>query len=174
MKPGYDLEPWFERKDIVADTTRSPFAILKTLKVLNFENGQRYSPKGNKTFCNIAMWDGTKALGCEIPHYYNPETGHKTKFGVGKEMSANDIQGWMDSFGKENGWEKVSGTQAIIDAANGLPVLIVYTNPNYNKSGHVAFFLDGNYVIQAGAKCGIFSVIEIFGNLPFTLYTHKP
>ncbi len=173
MKSGNDLEPWFPRTDIVVNKTRTKEAILQTLRALKFEEGERYAPKGKKTYCNIAMWDGTVALGCEISHWYNPLTGAKTKFGVGKEMQANDIQDWMSSFGKEYGWEMVSGTQAIIDAANGLPVLIVYKNPISTESGHVGFFLDGNFVYQAGAKCGMFDVIDIFGRLPFKLYTHR-
>ena len=58
-----------------AEGQRSPNAYNEVLAELDVANRKRYAPTDKSTWCNIYVWDATKAMGCEIPHYYDPNTG---------------------------------------------------------------------------------------------------
>lgn len=114
----------------------------------------RYAPKAGKTFCNIYVWDCTRALNCEIPHWVKAD-GSPTTPGNGNETTANSLLGWLRGYGKAKGWAEVNEHQAHGMASEGLPTVAVWKNPKGH--GHIAMVLPGPgktlHIAQAGAKC---------------------
>ena len=53
--------------------SRSAAQYRKVIDQFNVESNKRYTP-GENTYCNIFIWDVTRAMNAEIPHYINAET----------------------------------------------------------------------------------------------------
>ncbi len=116
----------------------------KVINQFDVENNGRY--KVNKqgkgdTYCNIFVWDVTKAMGAEIPHYYKKTTGEPVSYENRKaenasEMTANAMMDWMLKDGEKYGWKQVSAAQAQMYANQGRPAVTVWKNEN-GKHGHV-------------------------------------
>jgi len=104
----------------------------------NVAKNSRYT-KDNQTYCNMFVWDVTKAMGCEIPHFYDPKTGKNASLPLIKgqylEMDANQMCAWLDKFGPANGWREVSAAEAQKMANAGKPVVVAQSNPG--GIGHV-------------------------------------
>lgn len=95
------------------------------------EKNQRYTDRDNKTFCNIFMWDVTKAMGAEIPYYVNRQTGAAEEYRPGiladaYQQSAADYYRWMNRHGAEYGWKKVSAKEGQEAANRGEPAVALY------------------------------------------------
>ena len=127
---------------------RTPEAYLDVCKQFDVEKNPRYAPKAGKTYCNIYVWDCTKALGCEIPHWFHPVTGQPTAVSAGAEMRANDMFGWLTVHGSEAGWSPMSPLDASWRANRGDPTVILWRNPR--GIGHVAMLLPDDLIAQAG------------------------
>jgi len=129
------------------------------------ENNARYqnNKKGEgDTYCNIFAWDVTRAMGAEIPHYIDAQTGAPAIAGASnaKEMDANQVNDWLNTYGTSYGWVKASAEQAQQYADAGMPAVTSWKNP----SGHghlqvVSPSTDGQYdasrgvaIAQAGAQ----------------------
>lgn len=134
---------------------RSPDAYREVLADLDVENRARYTP-GNATWCNIYVWDATKAMGCEIPHFYDPNTGKETDSrvpGTYLEMSASRMTNWLEQHGQANGWIECDAATAIAMANKGLPTVVAATT-----TGHVGMVVPQNagdtgvMISQAGAS----------------------
>lgn len=110
-------------------------------KQFNVANAARYQPPpgSTATWCNIYVWDVTRAMGVEIPHFWSGADN-------GKEMRANDIHRWLDM--GTNGWRKVTAAAARTFAAQGIPVVLAWPNPG--GTGHVAMMLPDGLIAQAG------------------------
>ncbi len=171
------IEQWLPTKPEVF-TERSPSNLRKALAQFSVETHARYKPfKLNGrwvTWCNIFRWDGTTALGCELPHWYDPLTGEPRKHHAvaAAEMRANDVRSWLHQFGAKFGWKEVSRSDAQLDAMRGLPVLLNWFNST--GSGHEAFMLPDGNVIQAGRRCGVFALEQVFPQpLAVTFWRHS-
>ncbi len=119
---------------------------------LQVERNPRYQPDEHSTFCNIYVSDGTRNLGCEIPHWYSSQ-----------EMTANMMIDYLQS--SPSSWVELP-TLADGQAAanNGLPTVIGWHSGSH-APGHIAFLLptykpvnnfDGSIasrVSQAGRHC---------------------
>jgi monofunctional glycosyltransferase len=88
-----------------------------------------------ETYCNIYVWDVTRAMGAEVPHWVD-DAGNPKEPGRGHETTANGVVEWPDADGARFGWQEV-GSDRAQDLANlGQPVIAAWLNPK--GIGHVA------------------------------------
>lgn len=117
------------------ETDRSAENYNAVIDQLWVEKNQRYADKANVTWCNIFMWDVTKAMGAEIPYYVNNITGEAEQyrqgiFEVAHQQSAKDYFYWLRKHGADYGWRKVSAAEGQSAANRGRPAVVLY------RSGH--------------------------------------
>jgi peptidoglycan hydrolase-like protein with peptidoglycan-binding domain len=139
-------------------------------------NNGRYTPRDSSgdgirdTFCNIFVWDVTRAMGAEIPHWVD-SNGNRANVGQGRELSANGTVDWLRSHGNRHGWKKVSAEEAQRLANQGHPAVAVWKNTG--GIGHVAVVRPGEVtsrgpaIAQAGSQnFNKGHVKDSFGNAP--------
>ena len=131
-------------------TARSGAVLLDVLAQFRVTEAARYRPTGRDTWCNIYVWDSTLALGCEVPHWYDVNTGDPAPMGKGNEMSANVMCDWLAD--KRHGWLPLSRADAVARASFGFPVVLAWKNPGRGAS-HVAMLLPDGSIAQAGRTC---------------------
>jgi hypothetical protein len=164
---------------------RNAISYMKALEQFHLETNPRYTPRDVTgtgridTFCNIFLWDGSRALGCEIPHFrlfYKANGGQIIL--TGEEFNANRVAAWFAGKADEEiGWVEVSDRGgASIRANKGYPTVVIWNNPK--GIGHVAFVLPGDSIdtriAQAGAS-NFFNghITKGFGNITdLKFYTH--
>lgn len=157
---------------------RSAAAYRAVIDQFDVENNPRYAvnKKGRgDTYCNIFVWDVTRAMGAEIPHYVDPDTlepRYYPDIRGARELSANGVADWLERVGARYGWRRVSAEEAQALANRGHPVVTAHHNPG--GSGHVQVVCpsaDGRYdpsrgvtVAQAGRRLMNYGYItQIFG-----------
>jgi len=134
------------------------------------EHAWRYLPRNGATYCNIYVTDCTSALGCKIPHWYDPDTGKPARFGMGAEMSANAMCDWLKAGHGE--WQHMERRDAVARANLGFPAVATHRNPRGH--GHVAMLLPGELIAQAGAAClFMVPIARGFGTLEPVFYSHN-
>lgn len=127
---------------------RNPQLYRNVIKQFSVETNGRYAVNKNghdDTYCNIFVWDVTKAMGAEIPHYYNPETGAPMQYPNvegGLQMSANRMHNWLFEHGEDYGWYQVTPEQAQAMANQGRPAMTVLKNDSGH--GHVQMVCPSN------------------------------
>jgi peptidoglycan hydrolase-like protein with peptidoglycan-binding domain len=103
---------------------RSRGAYDAALNQFAVEKNPRYEKKPGATYCNIFVWDATRAMGAEIPHWVSkdgaPTRGYEKG---GKELNADGMREWLADHGKENGWKTVTAAEAQNMANQGHPVV---------------------------------------------------
>ncbi len=100
----------------------------------------------NDTYCNIFLWDVTKAMGAEIPHYVDPATLEARAYpevSGAKELNANGIYDWLGSKGADYGWVQVTPEKAQQYANQGFPVVTAWKNTQ-GGHGHVQVVCPSN------------------------------
>lgn len=179
-----DPRAWVE---VTPDTVnlpnlRDPASYIIVVKQFEVETNPRYvaghdgnPANGKETYCNIFLWDVTKAMSCEIPHWVDAATGVEVPMGKGKENSANGVCDWMAAHGLSNGWMICSEAQARVRATKGFPTACCWKNPG--GIGHVGVVLPGTdftHFAQAGGLNFFDKDIRLgFGNIkPLVFYTH--
>lgn len=100
----------------------------------------RYTPRGGNTYCNIFVWDVTRAMGAEVPHWVNA-SGTPVGVGQGRELNANATNDWFHQHGARHGWRQVSAEEAQRMANAGHPSVASWKNPN--GIGHIAIVRPG-------------------------------
>ena len=129
--------------------SRDPDAYLLVLKQFGFDTEARYQPGSGNTYCNIAMWDASRALACEVPHWW---IRSDMTYGQ-QEETINASIDWLTSMGGDYGWLNAGSlSAAMLTAQAGQPTLVTWKNPSGH--GHVAWLLPDGSLAQAGAKCG--------------------
>lgn len=131
-----------------------------------------------ETYCNIFIWDVTKAMGAEIPHWVD-EYGNPTAQFEGSELCANGLIKWLEDYGGKYGWEVLDARKAQAEANRGKPVVATWKNPD--GVGHVAMVRPGEYSETQGpalANAGAINsnhttVKEVFGNKEVIYYYHE-
>lgn len=136
-------------------SNRSPERYNDILDQFAVANNPRYTVQPGKTWCNIFVWDATKAMGAEVPHWVD-SNGNTAAVGAkgAKELGANGIAQWFQNHGERHGWRAVSVEEAQRMANEGRPVVASWRNPDASKPGHVAMVRPGEgglTVAQAGA-----------------------
>ncbi len=117
----------------------------------------RYRPRGGNTYCNIFVWDATRAMGAEIPHWVD-QSGRPARVGApgAWEMDANDTNRWLNNQGAGAGWRRVSAAQAQAHANTGAPSVVSWKNPG--GIGHIGMVRPGQLtdrgpaMAQAGSR----------------------
>ncbi|MCG0238548.1 MAG: hypothetical protein L6E13_04675 [Firmicutes bacterium] len=134
---------------------RSASEYNRVLDQFDVENNPRYKP-GTNTYCNIYVWDVTRAMGAEIPHWVD-DNGNPVPVGKGEELDANKKALWLEEHGPRFGWREVTAAEAQEMANRGHPVVAAWRNPR--GIGHVAPVVPGEYdpekgptISQAGSK----------------------
>ncbi len=165
---------------IITLDKRSPENYIAAAKQFEVETNPRYvrghaNPGvGKETYCNIYLWDVTKAMSCEVAHWVDPATGVEVPMGKGVELSANGVCDWFTTHAMEFGWMQCGKQKATLRASLGLPTVVLWKNTG--GIGHVAMVLPGLdfvHIAQAGAS-NFFdgNLTKSFGNLPVIFFTH--
>ena len=141
------------------EDNRSPELYRAVINQFNVETSERYRPgRNDSTYCNIFVWDVTRAMGAEIPHYTDPETGEPRYYPDtkgAKSMGAIATDEWLQKYGQYYGWQEVDAETAQMHANEGKPAVT-----SAGSLGHVQIICpsrDGEYdpvrgvtVAQAG------------------------
>ncbi len=133
---------------------RSAFDYAKVIDQFRVDESARYEP-GTATYCNIFVWDVTRAMGAEIPHYVSKgdQAGASTVDELGQftapanqlqELNVNRTVAWLAHAGQENGWRRVDARMAQDMANGGHPAVAIWPNPNAEKPGHIATVRPGS------------------------------
>jgi len=122
------------------ESCRSPELLERIIAQFNVESSARYTPykNGRDTYCNIFVWDVTSALGAEIPHYVDAQTGQPRRYpdtAGARELDANGVCRWLSAYGSRYGWTEVSAETAQEYANRGYPAVTAWQNPA--GAGHV-------------------------------------
>lgn len=130
-------------------SARSPDTLRAVAAQFDVESNPRYQRTATSTFCNIAVWDMTRALGAEVPHWIEDKTVVKGW----RELNVNATLEWMEIAGGASGWNEVDGAEAARRADAGFPTIVMWKNPGGH--GHIALCLpskgNGIRIAQAGA-----------------------
>lgn len=153
---------------------RAPEQLRAVTAQFNVEANPRYTPGGpGITWCNIFVWDATRALQAEIPHWV-PDA---TAAGGRRELNVNGTLEWLELVGRSAGWRDVVELTARERAAFGHPTVALWRNPK-GGHGHIALLLPPRageiHIAQAGRQC-LFDVPlrKGFGAVqPILFFTH--
>ncbi|MCL1905505.1 MAG: hypothetical protein FWG06_00685 [Clostridiales bacterium] len=119
---------------------RSAEVLNKVISQFKVESAERYRPyRDGNTYCNIFVWDVTRALGCEIPHYVEKENGDPRYYPNVKgayELDANGTADWLRRRGADYGWREITAAEAQQYANAGHPVVSAWRNGG-GGAGHV-------------------------------------
>lgn len=160
---------------------RSAASLDAVIDALNLDQSVRYRARDvtgdgiDETFCNIAMWDFSRAMNCEIPHWIRPDGSIANAHEKGaRELRINDTMTWLDQHGAAHGFVKVDGAAARLYALTGAFASVWWRNPT-GRAGHAAFLRsDGVTIAQAGRRSFSRGTIrEGFGNIsPLVWWVH--
>jgi len=123
------LQWWRPTTPVIVNTPgqRSPAMLRAVVDQFNVDKAERYRPgrEGN-TYCNIFVWDVTRAMGAELPFYTDPATGepryHPDTKGA-KAMGAIAMDKWLQDHGEKYGWQEIDAQAAQMHANMGRPVV---------------------------------------------------
>jgi hypothetical protein len=158
---------------------RSPNLYQVIIEQFEVEENPRYAPREGKTYCNILVWDVTRAMDAEIPHWVNSAGEPTAHYGTdAHRQNCNAMHKWLHLFGPKYGWHRVNLEEALKSATEGSPSIAIFYNPSGN--GHVVIIRpDSNdpkvpLCAQAGKIC--FSkgtLIDAFGTIQPEFWTHE-
>lgn len=135
------------------ESNRSASLYESVIAQFKVETNARYAVnKGGTgdTYCNIFMWDVTRAMGAEIPHYVDAQTLEARYYpdvSGARELNANGIYDWLSKMGGSYGWKKVTAEEAQALANKGSPVVTAWKN----TSGH------GHVQVVCPSKSGTYN-----------------
>lgn len=158
---GADVRPWHPVTAPIAGGPgdRRPDLLQRIIQQFQVAANPRYRQnqqgKG-ETYCNIAVWDVTRALGAEIPHWV-VGNGLPSSPGHGRELDANATVEWLRRNGPDFGWRKVPEALAFAAVNLGRPAVAAWYNAG--GIGHVAIVRPGEKdpvrglpIAQSGAR----------------------
>ena len=127
-----------------------------------------------ETYCNIFVWDVTRAMGVEIPHWVD-HNNNPTVLSKGIELDANGVIQWLQTRGESLGWKMADPQRAQELANQGFPVIVMLLNPG--GIGHMAVVRPGqNSLIQGAsiAQAGGTNCNHGTGTVPRSKRVRKP
>lgn len=154
---------------------RSAVTYKQVCQQFDVEHAAEFQPQVNDkgeivwTACNLLVWRCTKALGCELPHYWPKPMSREQREAFKKwlddnhlgwgvifdELNANRLVDWCYTHGPAHGWFRVDIGRASARADAGFPTVALLKVPQ--GTGHVAMVLPGDNgelrIAQAGAVC---------------------
>jgi len=104
----------------------------------------RFLPGHGETYCNIFVWDVTRAMGAEVPHWIDG-SGNIAVPGAphASEININGGVVWMRNHGvTEHGFTRVTAEQAQDAANRGQLSIVMWKNPT-GGHGHTAIVRPG-------------------------------
>lgn len=112
----------------------------------------RYRPRSGNTYCNIFLWDVTRAMDCEIPHWVDARGNPAAPFEAGAyEMNVNGTVAWLTNYGtKRFGWLLTDAATAQQYANTGCPAVALWRNP-VGEHGHTVIVRPGQLLPTRGA-----------------------
>lgn len=152
------------------------YAVVETLNVVNSERYRKNRKGKLETYCNVYAYDVVTALGGYLPrvwwtdgalqHVRNGKTVEPIHGITVLEMRANELTGWMHTYGDEFGWRKAKDANAAQEAANNGRLVIALAkssrtklDPNTKKkvprSGHVSIIMPETPGHEAGRPDGV-------------------
>jgi len=106
---------------------RSPELYRAVIDQFSVETSERYRPfRNGSTYCNIFVWDVTRAMSAEIPHYTDPDTGAPRFYPDirgARSMGAIATCEWLSTHGPQYGWREVDAETAQMHANRGRPAI---------------------------------------------------
>jgi hypothetical protein len=143
-----DPRPWIPVTTLNAPyLSRSAAIYAAVLDALPLFDSPRYQPRDGLTFCNIFVWDATRLLGCEVPHWVGDD-GTPCAMGHGREQTANDMSMWLAAHGAKHGWLETTAADARARANQGVPAIVSWWNPS--GAGHIAMVRPGEIHPEKG------------------------
>lgn len=141
----------------------------------------RYLPGNGNTYCNIFVWDVSRAMGAEIPHWVDSSGNIAGPFMPhASEININGGVNWMNEHGMvQFGWKSCTPQQAQDAANQGRIAVVMWKNPT-GGHGHTAVVKPGSVnsggpeIAQAGRhNFNDGHVVNGFGNLsPLQYFWH--
>ena len=108
-------------------SSRSPELYRAVIEQFQVATEERYRPfRNGSTYCNIYVWDVTRAMGAEIPLYTDPSTGEPRYYPDtkgAKSMGAIAMDNWLGTYGRAYGWHEVDAKTAQLFANRGIPAV---------------------------------------------------
>lgn len=160
---------------------RDPAIYAQVINQFAVGDNPRHLAGHGETYCNIFVWDVTRAMGTEIPHWIDgagniavPGAPHTN------EININGGVNWMRSHGvPQHGWKKVTPQEAQDAANQGLVSVVMWKNPT-GGHGHTAVVRPGSInqkgpeIAQAGRHNFNWGrIADGFGSLsPLEYFTH--
>lgn len=146
---------------------RSGAIYAKVLAQFDVGANPRYEPDGpDKNRGHIFIWDVTRAMGCEIPHFVGA-----------KELSLSQTCDWLRHEAPMRGWRKVSDNDVFGAAQAGYPLIAV---PREIRLRQLAFIPpqppNGGrpFCTGAGLKRGVnLPVLEVLGVRVVDYFGHE-
>jgi hypothetical protein len=171
--------PWFPIDAPVHNLPgrRGPQAYRSVLQALDPAGNPRYTARDGRTFCNIFVWDATRALGAELPHWVFADGGIAPAEAPGAtRTNCNILFRWLRAHGGRYGWRTVGPDEAQAAANRGEPTIALWKNPE-GPHGHTAFLLPagtgGPRFAQAGERNFLDgSFADSFGSRTVEYWTH--
>ena len=123
------LEPWRPTTPVVTGNVnnRSPELYRAVVGQFQVETAERYRPfRNGNTYCNIFVWDVTRAMGAELPLYTVPGTGEPRFYPDvrgARSMGAAAMCDWLATHGSRYGWREVDPATAQMHANSGRPAV---------------------------------------------------
>lgn len=118
---------------------RSPGALAEVLAQFDVVNTPRYKKRDltadgqAETFCNIFVSDATKALACEVPHWW-----------LRHELDVDQMMVWLQRAPAMHGWGQQAEEVARLAANKGQPVIAVWPGHMFGGAkvaGHIAMLM---------------------------------
>lgn len=130
----------------------TPDSYTQSVLWFNILKSLRWQPSEDKTYCNIFVWDVTRALGVEIPHYVD---GNETNANwiydwLTGEGQASGYPSWRGGKGSDVGWFEVTSKEAGERANQGYPTVVVASDNREGQHGHAAIVVPGNSLVSSG------------------------
>jgi hypothetical protein len=108
-------------------SNRSPERYRSVINQFRVETSERYRPfRNGATYCNIFVWDVTRAMGAEIPMYTDHATGDPRIYPDirgARNMGATAMCDWLSTHGSRFGWQEVDAVTAQRHANQGRPAV---------------------------------------------------
>lgn len=151
-KPWLEREPWYPvDAPLKGELPRTPDRYRAVVDQFEVTAAKRYARRGKDTWCNIFTWDVTRAMGAEIPHWVELQTGAPVKAGKGSELRVDGMRHWLDGYGPKYGWRRCTRLEAELAAELGHPTVVL------DQAEHVAVVVPvqgakGIRITQAGAS----------------------
>ena len=138
-------QPWVPVNGQITNSIddRDPDKYDQIIEQFQVETNIRYvkNQQGkDETYCNIFVWDVTRAMNAEIPHWVDLK-GRPVGLLEGNELNANMVVDWLNNNGEIYGWIEISAQIAQEKANQGKPTVVVWKNPS--GIGHVAVVRPG-------------------------------